>query len=226
MKYIFLFLISQSVLLPIIAGLIRFRRLERAYRPFLSLLFIGFAVEIISFILMNCKKSNAIPVNIYYLIEWTLLAWQFHTWGFMRQKEKAFYGLLGLGAAIWVIEYLLCWKINTFSPYFLFFYSFVLVLLSVNEINFMITHYNRNLFRNPKFLICIGFIIYFVYTIVDNWAFEISKTGKSAISVTISFWVAYVNALANIIYAVAFILIPTPQKFTLENDLPEMGKKP
>ena len=217
MKYIFLFLISQSVLLPIIAGLIRFRRLDKGYQPFLLLLFIGFAVEIISFILMNqFNTGNAVPLNLYRLIEWTLLAWQFHTWGFMRQKKNIFYSLLGLGTAIWATEVLILGRINELGPYFLFFYSFIIVLLSVNEINFMITHYNRNLFRNPKFLICIGFIIYFIYMIVDNWAYEMDKTGVSSISVTISFWFGYVNALVNIMYAIAFLLVPAPQKFTLK----------
>jgi len=96
-----------------------------------------------------------------------------------------------------------------------FFYSFLIVLLSVNEINFMITH-SRNLFRNPRFLICIGLIVYFVYMIVYYWAFGISRFGRSEISDSILFLVAYVNALANIIYAIAFLLIPAPQKFTLE----------
>jgi hypothetical protein len=51
--------------------------------------------------------------------------------------------------------------------------------------------------------------------IVYYWAFEISRFGHRSISDSILFLVAYVNALANIIYAIAFLLIPKPQKFTL-----------
>jgi hypothetical protein len=216
MKYFFIFLISQSILLPIIAGLVRLRRIDKSYQPFLLLLVIGFLVEIISLISIRLTKENTIPVNIYTLVEWTLLAWQFHVWGFLRQKKKTFYALLGLGALIWIVVNIVFGKIHEFSPYFRFFYYFVIVLLSVNEINFMITHYNRNLFRNPRFLICIGLIIYFVYMIVYYWAFEISKLGKSEISISIMVLVAYVNVLANIIYAIAFLLIPAPQKFTFK----------
>jgi hypothetical protein len=218
MKYFFIFLISQSILLPLIAGLIRFHRIGKSYQPFLLLLSIGFIVEIVSFILMVnfAETGNAVPVNIYTLIEWTLLAWQFHVWGFLRQKKKTFYVLLGLGTLIWIIVNIVFGKINEFSPYFRFFYYFVVVLLSVNEINFMITHYNKNLFRNPRFLICIGLIFYFVYMIVDYWAFEISKLGKPEISITLAAWGSYVNVIANIIYTIAFLLIPAPQKFTLE----------
>jgi hypothetical protein len=214
MKYIFVFLISQSVLLPIITGLIRLRRIDKSYRPFLLLLLIGLLTEIVSLFFIKYTGANTIPVNVYTLIEWTFLAWQFHVWGFLRQKKKLFYALLVLATLVWITENLIFKKIHDFSPYFVFFYSFLIVLLSVNEINFMITHY-RNLFRNPRFIICIGLIVYFVYMIIYYWAFQISRFGRSEISDSILFLVAYVNALANIIYAIAFLVIPKPQRFTL-----------
>jgi len=52
--------------------------------------------------------------------------------------------------------------------------------------------------------------------IVDFWAFEISKSGEKEISLRISFLMDYVNAFANIIYALAFLMIPAPQKFSLK----------
>jgi hypothetical protein len=211
------FLLSQSILLPLIVGLIRFRRIGKSYMPFLTLLFIGFIVEIIGYILIQkLHKSNAIPVNIYILIEWVLIAWQFHIWGFLRHNRKAFYGLLAFTILFWIVENLFFLKIYHFSPYFRFFYSFFIVLLSVNEINFMITHYNRNLFRNPKFLICIGFIIYFLYMIIYRWSYEVSLFGKTETSLSIMVLIAYVNLLTNIIYTIAFLLIPRPVKFTLK----------
>jgi len=218
MKYFLLFLLSQSVLLPIIAGLVRWRRIDKSYRPFFWLLVIGFVVEIISFISIRLAKDNTVIVNIYGLLECAFLAWQFHAWGFLRQRKPLFYALLVLAALVWFIVNIAFGHIHDFSPYFVFFYSFLIVLLGVNEINFMITHYNRNLFRNPRFVICVGLIIYFVYMIVYYWALEISRLGRSEISISISitFLLGYVNILTNIIYAIAFLLFPKPQKFTLQ----------
>jgi len=218
MKYFFLFLLSQSVLLPIIAGLVRWRRMDKSYRPFFWLLVIGFLVEIISFISIRLAKDNTVIVNIYGLLEWTILAWQFHAWGFLRQRKTLFYALLGFAALVWFTVNIVFGHIHDFSPYFVFFYAFLVVLLCVNEINFMITHYNRNLFRNPRFVICVGLIIYFVYMIVYYWALEISRLGRSEVSISISitFLLGYVNILTNIIYAIAFLLFPKPQKFTLQ----------
>jgi len=217
MTIIFAFLLSQSILLPIITGLIRLRRIDKSYRPFFILLCIGFLTEVISFIMIQGYRDNTIPLNIYVLLEWTFIAWQFHNWGFLRQRKNWFYALLIFAALLWATENLIFKQIRHFSPYFLFFYSFLIVLLSVNKINFMITHDNRNLFRNPKFLICIGFIIYFIYMIVYFWAYEVSLFGgKLEISITINFLMSYVNVFTNIIYAIAFLLIPAPQKFTLD----------
>jgi hypothetical protein len=88
----------------------------------------------------------------------------------------------------------------------------------VNKINYMITHDNRNLFRNPRFLICIAFIIYFIYMIVYRWAYQVSVLSSSETQITdiIIFLMAYINALTNGIFAIAFLLIPARVKFRLE----------
>jgi len=214
---IIVFLISQSILLPLIAGLVRLRRIGKGYQPFFALLVIGFFTEILSFVLIKgYRASNAIPINIYILAEWTLIATQFHIWGFLKQRKQIFYIFLIATSLVWVVDNLFFGMITGFSPWFRLFYSFLIVLLSVNKINYMITYDNRNLFRNPSFLICIGFIIYFLYMILYRWAIEVSLAGKSGIGYKIIFFIAYVNALTNSIFAIAFLLIPAPQKFTLD----------
>ena len=90
------------------------------------------------------------------------------------------------------------------------------MLMSINNINFMITHDNRSLIRNPKFLICIGCLIYFVFMILDYWAYQVSRYNKSSLSTTFVFLMAYINAGTNSIYAIAFLLIPARVKFTLK----------
>lgn len=219
MRIIFAFLLSQSILLPIITGLIRLRRVDKVYQPFFVLLLIGFCTEIISFVLIKgFHRSNAIPINIYSLLEWTLIFLQFHIWGLLRQRQRFFYGILFLSLLAWVTENLFFGKITEFSPYSRIFYAFLIVLLSVNKINYMITHDNRNLFRNPKFLICIGFIIYFLYMIVYRWAYQVGVLSGSETQITnvIIFLMAYVNALTNGIFAIAFLLIPARVKFKLK----------
>ncbi len=216
MQTFLIFLVSQSILIPFIIGLIRRRRVVRRYQPFFILIIVGVITEAINgYRRKILHRSNAIPTNIFALTECILIAWQFHVWGMLQSKKPIFYGILVVFFLAWVYEDLVLGNITGFSPYFRFLYSFLTVLFSVNKINFMITHENRNLLRSPDFLICIGLIVFFIYKIIYEWAYQASLFGQSQITLNIIMLFGYVNALTNIIFAIAFLLIPARQKFTL-----------
>ncbi len=85
------FVISQSILFPLIIGLMRFKTIKKNYLPFFCNLALGSLVEIISYNLIKKHHiSNAIPTNIFVLAEWLLLFYQFHQWGFLKNKKKSF----------------------------------------------------------------------------------------------------------------------------------------
>ncbi|HMH34544.1 MAG TPA: hypothetical protein VK543_16010 [Puia sp.] len=212
------FVLSQVILFPLVVGLVRYKTVRVDYRPFFWLLVIGFLCEDVSYLLIERYQvhTNAVPINIYILCEWVLLAFQFHHWGFLKSNKKLFYALLLGTAGIWVVENLVFDQITVFRPYFPFFYSFLLVLLSVREINFMITHDNRVLLKNTRFLICIGFIIYFIYKIVFEWAYQLSLLGKSDFTTTIIYLFSYINVVTNIIFGIALLIIPQNREFKLE----------
>jgi len=162
------------------------------------------------------KTSNADIANTYALLEWILVFWQFRTWGFFRTRKEIGYAVLLAPCVVWLAENLIVGKMINFSPYFRILASFSIVLLSVNKINFMITHDNRKLLGHPDFLFCIAFIIYFIYDIVYEWAYQSSNNAAPiVITETIIFLWGYINALTNIIFAIAFLRIPAPKKFIL-----------
>jgi hypothetical protein len=212
------FLISQSILLPFLVGLICIRRLGWTYRPFLILLILGALNEPVSYLFIEKIHSNAIPNNIYALVEWLLIAWQFRRWGFLRNQQKLYLGIVVLVSLVWVTEDLFLRQINTFPPYFQIFYCFLIVLLSVNKINFMITYDDRKLYSNPIFLICTGFIIFFIYRIVYEWAYQTSMRASTETAAFVIMLFGYVNALTNIIFAIALLCIPRPPRFSLTRE--------
>jgi hypothetical protein len=213
---LYTFLLSESILLPLIAGLVRFSRIGKAYRPFFLLIVIAALSELVSFIIIkSATHNNAAVNNIYALIEWLLIAWQFHVWGLLRSRKVVFYILTGCVAMIWVWEDLIRGQITTYPAYFQVFYAFFIVIFSVNTINFMITHDNRNLFGHPTFLICIAFIIYFIYSIIVQWAYQTSLGGATNATRSVLMLINYINALTNVIFAIAILRIPRPQRFTL-----------
>jgi hypothetical protein len=115
------------------------------------------------------------------------------------------------------VENIFFGKITIFSPYFRILYAFLLTLMSITEINYKITHDNKNLFRSPRFIICIGLILFFVYQILYEWAYQVSiLKGPTNFTMIINSLFAYMDALVNIIFAIAFLVIHTRKEFKLE----------
>ena len=217
MKPVILFLISQSILLPIIIGLIRFKTIRVEYQPFFWLLVMAFFSELVSFVVIKNYISNAIPTNIFVLAEWLLLAYQFHAWGFLKKEKKFFYAVCAFPVLVWIVENIIFRKITVFSPYFRILYAFLITLMSITEINYKITHDNKNLFRSPRFLICIGLILFFVYQILYEWAYQVSIIkSPTNFTITINSLFSYMDALTNIIFGIAFLVTPRQRQFILE----------
>ncbi|GAA0550894.1 hypothetical protein [Chitinophaga japonensis] len=204
------FLLSELVAIPLIIGAVRFYRINTSYHPFILLLLMAFTSEAISFICIHFfHYNNAITVNIYALIESLILLYQFRAWGFLHRKQRLFYTLVAVFILLWTVENIVFFKIETYSPFFKGAYSFVIVLLSINEINYMIVQDSRLLFRNAKFLICLGFIIYFIYQIIYEASYYVlGKDDVVSVATRIISLFGYVNAFVNLLYGVAVFLIP------------------
>ncbi len=65
----FLFLLSLSVIVPVIVGLVRYRKISSSYRPFLLLMFGGFLAECADYLCIKVFRTNAVSSNISVSIE-------------------------------------------------------------------------------------------------------------------------------------------------------------
>ena len=209
------FLISLTVLFPFIVGLVRHHRIGQMYRPFFYLIILDVLTELVTgYLIRVAHVHNAISSNVFVLLEWILICWQFYIWG-LRAMTEVFLTILLFPIAIWITENLVFGHIVDFSPYFRVFDAFLIVMLSVNKINYMITHDDRKLYGNPVFLICISLIFFFIYRIILEWAYQTSLDGATQTTNIIIMLNAWFNALTNIIFAIALLRIPRPRKFTL-----------
>lgn len=210
MNLLFTFFLSQSILLPILVAFIRLKKgFDKQFLPFIILLGVAFISEIVSFLLVDIyHKSNAISTNIYSLIECGLLLYQFYIWGSVRHRNKLFLALALLTLGVWVTDHLINQHLLSFRPYFRILYAFIMVLLSINTINAMIVLYTGNLFRNAKFLLSLGFMIFFIYQIIYEASFYIGYD-QSSIASNIILFFGYLNFFVNLIFAVAVYFIPS-----------------
>ncbi len=215
------FLLSQSILIPIIVGMVRIKRLTKVYYPFFLLMVLGVFSELVCFIYIEIfKASNASVVKVYSLIECCLILYQLYLWKSSTRYRRLFLVLGAISVIFWIVECILFSNINTWSPYFRVFYAFVIILLSVNQINSMMFNHDEPLFKNPRFIICLGFIVFFLYQILYEAAFY-SGSEQSTIATKIIFGDSYINVFTNIIFAVALFIITAKKEDTYNHYLSE-----
>ncbi len=201
------FLLSLSILIPLIAGIIRFKKLGNTYLPFFILLILGFAAELASNILIyTFKVSNAPVIKIYSLFECCLVLYQLQLWRNWKKDKQLFVFLYIACIIFWFIESIVFANINTFSPYFRVFYAFVLILLSITQINSMMFNHEGSLLKNPRFILCLSFTIIFLYQILVEASFFIGSD-KSVVANKIIIGWDYINFIINLMFAVAIYFI-------------------
>lgn len=221
------FLLSLLVILPLLAGIVKYKKIDRPYHPFIALLAIALLSEIMSRVSIKLFDSNTVVIGIYSIVECLLLLLLFHRWR-PYSTTKTIVGVLAIVlVSVWLIENIVLWRIvSAFSPVFRICYSFVIVMLSVNEINYLITHQNRNLLRNARFILCIGFLIYFLYQILLEGAYYISTTkNPPEITNNIFSLQVYVNAFCNLVYLLGVLLIPQKSFYNFEEKLISMKNR-
>ena len=209
MDIVFNFLLSQSILIPLAIMLVRFKKIPTGWMPFLVLLILGVLAEIASFIMIHYyKMGNAPVIKTYSLAEGCLIYYLFYLWKNERDAKTVFTVLASISVLAWIIEEIVFGGINTFSPYFRVGYAFVIVLLSINQINSMMIKQDGLLIKNPRFILCIGFIIIFIYQIVYEASFYIgSDTSVLANKIIIGY--GYINFGVNLLNAYAVSRINT-----------------
>jgi hypothetical protein len=214
----FFFLLSMTVLFPFISGLVRVRTTSRLYRPFLLLIALGVLTEIISRIVINYFRTNYVVINVFSLTECLLIIAQFYYWRYHSRTRRwyPYFGILCIG--IWIWENLLFRDVfNEIGTIFRVSEAFILVILSINEINYLLINDNKNLLKNARFLICAGFLVYFLYQILLEGSIYISSQQKSPITNQIILVSSYINAFVNIIYGIAVWYIPKRTSLQFKN---------
>jgi len=208
-------LFASSIFLAGVIALFRFKEIRKEYYPFIILVWIGCVNEIISFLLVINGYYNVVNGIIYDLCESILLLWFFHTLGVFQRKQFWPWLLGPIFLIIWVVESFFSQKTGRFNSFFIMVYSFIVVILSINALNQMLFR-ERNLLRNPAFLICIGFVIFFTYKLLTEvfWYYGLSRSWYFTQQVFNIF--SIVNMLCNFIFALAILWMKQKKAFTLQ----------
>lgn len=203
------FALSLAVVFPLLVGLLRWRVTTRGYTPLLVLFALGFITELIMRYLLMEKIKWEPANNLYILAECILIPLQFATWGYMRTRRKILYIVPALLAAGWIIRHLWPGQITHLDPYFRMVYSLVIVLLSINTINYLVIHEENRLIRHPVFIICTAFIIFFSYQLVYEGIYSLINDLRTIDTAKLNTAFSLINFACNLLYGLAFLLIPS-----------------
>lgn len=212
------FYLSLSIIFAVIIGIVRYGKSNASYYPFFYNVWLVLVVEIAAIAIMQSGNLKAFTslLNVFSIIDFCLFTWLFHNWGLFDRRKKVFIFIL---AAFFIAWFLLTIVLNSFTRpnfYFRILYSFALIFFSVNTFNKVVVHERGNILRSPKFLICLGIIIFYTFfvmvcvtnlSVVRQSVTRLFRANLQEINV-------YSNLLVNLLYAVAMLWIPRKQNFT------------
>ena len=213
-SYLWVDIISYSLILPAIIGAVRFKRVLKSYRPFIFWMWVALCTEVIDDVAIALKRSDAVTNNIYTLVEYCFIIVLF-----MRLDEsnnkKRYYILLGIGIITWIVDNIFLHSITDTSSYFRIIYGLIVVFLSVGKLNEVLFNEVRQSLKNGTLVICIAFIIFYTYQSVFEIFGVINLHFSEAFFVRLYYILIYVNLFTNLLYALAMLWLPTKRQFTL-----------
>lgn len=199
--------------MPLLAGLIKWKKIDNSYRP----LFIAFAGlllnETFRYILIRngIGERSIASYNYFVLVLMWLYIWQFASW-----KVISYQWLWAIGGTLtllWFADYFVLdgWMIHVRRLWFRIAFALALVILAIQCINGLIVAERENMLRNPKFLFCIGLIMYYTYRIFND-AFTLRGFSNEFLK-QINDLNRYLVVVQYLIFLIAAICIPRKKNF-------------
>lgn len=212
LKYISAF----SIAIPFVTSIIRYKKLDKRFNPFIWVIWVGMSTEITSTLLIKFGYTNDWLTNIYILVEGILLFELFRRWQLLGQHRWFYLTLLGLVISGWIVEWYI--RGSIYPPFSIFnIYSrFAIVLIAVQGINAVLFKEPTDVLKNPVFLLGVGFVLFFTLEILIEifWSYGLTKSRLFRWSIYEIF--DFVNLITNFIYAYAILWIPLSRRYLLQ----------
>jgi len=202
---------NYSIIIAAIIAIFRFKTIMADYYPFIFFIWLGLFNEILSLLLIYNYQSNTVNSNIYVLMEYLVLLWQFYKWS--DGSSKRYYWLAAFGITVWITDNFILNTISDNNSIFRVFYSFIIIFFSIDKVNNLLIFEYGNLLKHPMFITCITFIFYYGFKAFVE-SFNMVHLGLNPVILK-DLWIIlyFVNGTANLLYAIAVLCIPKKIKF-------------
>ncbi|WP_127128406.1 hypothetical protein [Pseudoflavitalea rhizosphaerae] len=210
------FVLSLSIVFAVLIGIVRFRKIDKSYYPFLYRIFLVLIIEVTArlFFLSTEPRYFTVVINTFSILDYVLFTWLFHNWRLFNGNRTVFISFLAAGFAAWIFITLILQNILTPNFAFRVLYSAILIAFSVNTFNKAVVNDRRNIFHNPKFWICLGIIIFYTFFILVCMVnLNVFRSATKLFRQNLQIINVCSNILVNFLYAVAIVWIPRKQNF-------------
>jgi hypothetical protein len=213
LQYLINYLFGASVVLPMLAGLAKWNKMEPAYKPVI-IAFVGlFFNETLRYILINLGVGlrSIASYNYFVLALMWLYTWQFARWQVLSKNTHLILG--GALTVLWVADYFLIdgWEIDHSRFWFRIGFALTMVVLSIQCINSLIVQHRQSLLLNARFLFCLGFLMYYTYRIFND-AFTLRGFSHEFLK-QINDLNRYLVVLQYLVFLIAVVCIPRKKNF-------------
>lgn len=216
LNYTTAMILSFSIFIAGIISIFKFAQIRDTYRPFIYLIWMGCITEVLSTYFAYVYHNNLVIGAIYRLSESLFLLWFFSKLGIFKNQKKVLYLLVAVFIIIWLADNFFSSRFSSrLTFYFDIVYALSVVLLSIRAINNLLFT-EKELLKNPTFLICIGLIIYFTYQIIQRMFGLYGLRDSVDFRRGIQTILILINCLSNLIYAFAVYWMRKRQPFTFQ----------
>ena len=204
----------MTIFLPSIAGIMVIKNSNPSFHPFIYYVWVGCINETVSSINSSAGGTTILNSNIYIIIASFLLVWFFKRQGAIGSR-RLYLGILASLLIVWVLEHFIFSWITNLTTWFRMYWSFLIVLLSVNALNIVLLK-SVNLFRDSMFLISMSLIIFYSYKSIVQ-AFGIyGLVASNDFNWAIYSILAYLNGFTNLVHLPAILWIPRKKRSLLQ----------
>jgi hypothetical protein len=199
-------------LFPLLCSIICWKRISSVYYPFIMLVWIAVAATVLGKIF---EEHINIIANTYVLIEPIFLLWLFYNLGRLHGRWINPISITIVLVIIWIADNFLLHSITMINSIYRVVYSFILVFIALEQINFQIISVRHNLLKEASFIISLNVLVLYAYKAAFESLYMLHINMTYQFAANLNLILQVVLFTTNIIFGIAILWINKKQRFSL-----------
>lgn len=202
------YMLAMGCVLPALAGMYRYNKIDSKYYPFIYMMLLTAVIETIIYLSIKLSALGQFPslaVNVYMLVNFFLFLYFVYSNGYVSQK--AMQALLVVAGVVSIFNYIYLHTFLTAFYYLLCYVSAVMLIISIDILSRQTLVIKYRLVNNFWFWVSSFSIIYNAFTLLifGLYFFAMSNTSKAKAIGDIQH---VANLVCYVFFTVAMLKIP------------------